>query len=174
MRSILAEPPTMSPSTGPVFRADPNSTVDSVQLGALAAEMLDPEQEVGLWLGRQQTTAPMPQVLADAMRLVTTQLAAGHAVTILPHASHLTSSQAASLLGVSRPHLIKLLSEDRMPCEWVGSHRRIPLEAVMAYRDVRSREVREGITDLLDSTRAAGLDDDDMSSSVDSSSVEAG
>jgi excisionase family DNA binding protein len=45
-----------------------------------------------------------------------------------------SAQQAADLLEVSRPYLLNLVKKGILPCRMVGSHRRIPMDAVIAYR----------------------------------------
>ncbi|TBR61240.1 DNA-binding protein [Westiellopsis prolifica IICB1] len=75
-------------------------------------------------------------------------MAAGRGVTIIPENAELTTVQAAELLNVSRPFLIKLLSEGTIPYRRVGKHRRIKMEDVMAYKMAIDEE-RMAILDQL-------------------------
>lgn len=75
-------------------------------------------------------------------------MAAGQGVTLLPETAELTSVQAADMLNVSRPFLIKLLNEGAIPHRKVGKHRRIRLEDVIAYKAAIDRE-REAVLDRL-------------------------
>ena len=61
-------------------------------------------------------------------------MAAGRGVTIIPENAELTTVEAASILNVSRPYLIKLLDGKVIPHRLVGNHRRILIDDVMAYR----------------------------------------
>lgn len=75
-------------------------------------------------------------------------MAAGRGVTIIPENAELTTVEAASILNVSRPFLIKLLEDKAIPHRLVGKHRRILVDDVMAYKDRIDAE-REAVLDQL-------------------------
>lgn len=58
----------------------------------------------------------------------------GRAVTITPNSHTLTTQQAAEVLGVTRPTLVKILDEGMVPFENPGTHRRVQLGEVLAYK----------------------------------------
>ena len=84
-------------------------------------------------------------------------MAAGQGVTIIPENAELTTVQAAGVLNVSRPFLVKLLDEQKIPHRKVGKHRRIRMEDVMAYRASIDAE-RERVLDQM----AAEAQEQDM------------
>lgn len=75
-------------------------------------------------------------------------MASGQGVTLIPENAELTTSQAAEILNVSRPYLIKLLESGKIPFRKVGKHRRIRMEDVMNYKQAIDQE-REAVLDQL-------------------------
>lgn len=67
-------------------------------------------------------------------------LADGDAPVVLRRASALTTQQAAEMLNVSRPHIVKLIDRGDIPSHKVGAHRRVALYDLLAYRDGRRAE----------------------------------
>jgi excisionase family DNA binding protein len=79
-------------------------------------------------------------LLMDILRA----MADGRGVTIIPDHAEVTTVEAANILNVSRPFLIKLLEEKAIPHRLVGKHRRILIDDVMAYKNRIDRE-REAV-----------------------------
>ncbi len=85
-------------------------------------------------------------------------VAGGSAVTVLPTRHELTSTQASDVLNVSRPHLVGLLDAGEIPFHKVGSHRRIRLDDLLAYRRRRDIGRRETLRRLTRDAQDAGMD----------------
>lgn len=89
---------------------------------------------------------------ATAVRLLTdilALLADGRSVAIMPDDAALTTQQAADMLNVSRPHLIKLLEQGKLQHHKVGTHRRIMLRDLKTYSQVRRAEARVALDELV-------------------------
>lgn len=90
----------------------------------------------------------IPASAFHALRLVVEAMSKGQTIVLTPQEKELTTQQAADLLRVSRPHLIKLLEDGEIPFHRVGTHRRVRLEDTLAYRKERARDRREKLDDL--------------------------
>jgi excisionase family DNA binding protein len=100
----------------------------------------------------------LPKFAARLLVEALTALAEGHAVTVVPVPAELTTQQAAELLNVSRPYLIKLLDEQRLPHRRVGNRRKVLLEDVLRYKR-RDDLQRQKVLDALSrEAQAIGLD----------------
>ncbi|MEJ5912886.1 helix-turn-helix domain-containing protein [Pseudokineococcus sp. 1T1Z-3] len=81
----------------------------------------------------------LPPEVYRVLRQVVDAMAQNLAVTVVPTTQTLTTQQAADLLGVSRPTLVRLCDDGKLPFERPGAHRRIRLRDLLDYRE-RMRE----------------------------------
>ena len=88
----------------------------------------------------QEQPIELPSGAVKLLMDILEAMAAGRGVTIIPENAELTTVQAANILRVSRPFLIKLLDEKMIPYRMVGKHRRILIDDVMAYKEQIDRE----------------------------------
>ena len=98
----------------------------------------------------------IPKKALQLLFAVLQNMAAGQAVSLIPSDSELSTQQAADMLNVSRPHVVKLLERGDIPFKKVGSHRRVLLKDLLSY-DRRLSEERESQLDFL-SDQAQRLD----------------
>ena len=98
------------------------------------------------------TEIGLPSSLLRLVVSAASNLAAGRSVMTIPAEIMLTPTEAAELLGLSRPFVARLLERGDIPSELLpGSrHRRIRLEDVLAFQDRRERrsEGRRRIADI--------------------------
>jgi excisionase family DNA binding protein len=117
----------------------------------LAAHKFGKRSSVSIQLLADGEDAETVAVPASAMRLflhLLTEMSLGNAVTLIPTHAELTTQQAADLLSVSRPYLVKLLDEAKIPCRTVGKNRRVRFDDLMAYKR-KDDEARAKILDQL-------------------------
>lgn len=107
--------------------------------------------------GPDGETIILPAEVFELLRDVVKAMSEGQAVTIAPVHQRLRTQEAAELLGISRPTLIKLLDEGEIAFEQPGRHRRLLLTEVLAYRDRRSTRRRTALDQMVDVSEEAGL-----------------
>src|SRR5260221_903127 len=103
----------------------------------LAAHKLGRRGSVRIRLFDDGDGAETVSVPASAVRLflhLLTEMSQGNAVTLIPTHAELTTQQAADLLNVSRPFLVKLLDNGSIPSRTVGKFRRLRFDDLMAYK----------------------------------------
>ncbi|MEN5239544.1 MULTISPECIES: helix-turn-helix domain-containing protein [Pseudomonas] len=91
------------------------------------------------------------EVPTFALRLfgeILSELALGNAVKVVPIHAELTTQEAADLLNVSRPHLVKLLDEGLMPHTKTGRHRRVKFADLVVYKNKRDAISRAAMDEL--------------------------
>jgi excisionase family DNA binding protein len=98
----------------------------------------------------------VPAPVDRALRTVVEALATGDAVTVVPLHQQLTTTQAARLLEVSRPTLISLLKRGEIPFSLTGSHRRVRLADVLAYRARRLARATTHLDAILAEAQGTG------------------
>lgn len=96
----------------------------------------------------EEEPVEVPGSAFEALKFVVEAMAKGQTIVLIPHGRVLTTQEAAELLHVSRPHLVKLCDTGQVPFERVGSHRRIRIEDVLEYREARARERDEALNEL--------------------------
>lgn len=99
----------------------------------------------------------LPISVVTLLNRILAEMADGNAVTLVPVHAELTTSQAANLLNISRPHLIKLLESGVITFTKVGSHRRVRAEDVLRYREERLAKRREALEELTAEAEHLGL-----------------
>jgi len=88
----------------------------------------------------------IPKMALDLLVDILGNMAEGKSITLLPSDAEVSTQQAAEMLNVSRPYLVKLLEEGQIPFNKVGSHRRIALQDIVAYRN----KLKENRAEKLD------------------------
>jgi excisionase family DNA binding protein len=73
---------------------------------------------------------------------VLSNMSEGKSITILPSETEISTQQAADMLNMSRPHLVKLLESGKIPYKKVGNHRRLLLNDLIEFKE-KLRQNRE-------------------------------
>lgn len=101
----------------------------------------------------------LPESLIRLLRNAAQHLSEGRDVQLLAADAELTTQQAADLLNISRPYLVRLLDGGALTYHHVGSHRRIRLTDLLAYKQFRDAQRREALQELTRLSQELGLYD---------------
>lgn len=121
-------------------------------------ERLLSEQRISLVLsGKDGESTDVPDEIRSLLSIVVSSLRRGKAITVAPHALRLTTQEAADMLGVSRPTLIKLLEAGKLPYETPSRHRRIQLIDLLNYQALRRSERCDTLDALAADAQELGI-----------------
>ncbi|OQS10867.1 DNA-binding protein [Chromobacterium violaceum] len=93
-------------------------------------------------------TVKVPTTVFRLLIDILAEMAQGNAVSLIPIHAELTTQEAADLLNISRPHLVKLLDEQTIPFHKVGTHRRVRYQDVAGYKQRQQQKRLETLEEL--------------------------
>src|SRR5580658_1877628 len=116
-----------------------NPTRSEVAMAQAAQRVLERPRKGPATISRaSHESAVLPEAAFAVLLETLGQMARGNVVAVTPLEASLTTQQAAELLGVSRPHLVKLLESGAIPYRKAGKHRRVSLSDLNAYRSPKN------------------------------------
>ncbi|HUH52008.1 MAG TPA: helix-turn-helix domain-containing protein [Flavobacterium sp.] len=131
-------------------KEDQEIALNSLQGFQLVSERIKSSQKKGVKIKIQETGEfiTIPKKALTLLSAIIQNMAEGKTISIVPSHSELSTQQAADMLNVSRPHLVKLLEAKKIPFKKVGSHRRILLKDILEYKEQLAKQ-REAQLDFL-------------------------
>ncbi len=108
--------------------------------------------------GGRQEEVTIPAVAFRLLVNILTQMAQGNAVTLIPVHAEITTQEAADLLDVSRPFLVKLLEKGEIPYRKVGTHRRLFYRDLAEYKRRIDEQRRETLRELTAQAQELGME----------------
>ena len=107
--------------------------------------------------GNEISVSDNPRIV-ELFKKLLLDLSKGKAVSVVPHDAEITTHQAARILNVSRPHLIKLLTVGEIAFHMVGTHRRVRFVDLMAYKNKQHDITKESLRKLTRLSEEYGLE----------------
>ncbi len=102
----------------------------------------------------EEKTIELPAGAVKLLQAILEDMALGRAVAIVPQNAELTTQQAADFLNVSRPFLVQLLEQKKLPFRLVGTHRRVRFEDVLRFKENIDAERRKVLDQLAADAQA--------------------
>lgn len=107
-------------------------------------------------VGPSGASQELPQSVYEVLRKVLATMKEGKAITLFPETEELTTQKAAEILGVSRQYLVRRLEDGRIRFYRAGSHRRVCLNDLLAYKRQRDTGRLASIRKLAQADVEAG------------------
>jgi len=117
-------------------------------------------------VGPDGKTHRLPNSLYSFLLQLIADLSEGKSVAIIQDETTLTTVEASNMLGVSRQFFVNLLKRGEIQHHLVGTHRRVYVRDILAYKakrdahrrkildDLVQAEVNEGVYDVMPPTDA--------------------
>jgi excisionase family DNA binding protein len=99
----------------------------------------------------------LPGHVLQILLEVLSEMSKGNAISLVPHHHELSTQEAANLLNVSRPFLVGLLEKGDIPFRKVGTHRRVLLKDVMAYKERIDQRRKASLDELTALSQEEGM-----------------
>lgn len=113
-------------------------------------------------VGPKGESTAIPESVFYVLERVAEVLARGDSITVVPAGREVTTQQAADLLNVSRQYLVRLLDEGRIAFRKTGKHRRLRIEDVLEFKELRDKDRRAGLRKLSRMTEEFGGYDSEL------------
>lgn len=107
--------------------------------------------------GQKGESILFPTSALKLLIVILSQMANGNAVTLIPIHAELTTQEAADLLNVSRPFLITLLNDGKIPFRKVGTRRRVLAQDVLQYKAKIDKQRLKTLEKLAELDQDLGL-----------------
>lgn len=126
--------------------------IQAATRGGESSSLIFQTQESG-----KSFTVTIPHKAVELLATILSNMAQGKATSVVTNDAELSTQQAADLLGVSRPHVVKLLEDGSIPFKKVGSHRRVLLEDLLKYEADLKQKQNEKLEFLTQQAQELGL-----------------
>jgi excisionase family DNA binding protein len=127
------------------------------RLALMAAEGSGENHRPASLVEANGTTYQLPEPIYQFMVSTIEYMISGSGVALVPVDTYLTTSQVASLLNVSRPHVVKLLESGEIPFRKAGTHRRVLLADALQYRHQQQARFDAALREMRDIARRLNL-----------------
>ena len=143
----------MSNPTIALKKEDQSPELSAVAL-KLSSQQMSPERPWLVWPDGSRSELPEP--LLEILLLTAQALNRKQGVTVVVRSQWLTTSEAADMLGCSRPHVVQLIRSNQLKATKIGTHRRVLLHDLLDFINIRDERRDQAMADLIDLTEEIG------------------
>ena len=133
------------------------------QSASQLARLLNTDKDPQLHLTIQsnplkEEALPLPATALQILLDILNAMGQGKAITLVPQNKELTTQEAADLLNVSRPYIVKLIDQKKLPAHKIGRHRRIKIEDLQTYKNQLEQDRLAALQELARETEQLGIE----------------
>lgn len=148
----------MSAASTEIVSATPSDTESLARVRSFIESHDTPPSRFYLSGADEHDRIALTEELHDVLKQVVQALSRGQSISVLTRDQEISTQQAAEILGISRPTVVRLIDDGALPAHVPGSvRRRLRLADVLAYRE----ELRERRNHFITDSSAAYADADD-------------
>jgi excisionase family DNA binding protein len=116
----------------------------------IAEHLSDNTEEVRVRFadGGEEDVVTLPASAVRMLQEMLLEMSRGNSVTLIPLHAEFTTQEAADFLNVSRPYVVKLLEQGKIPYRMVGSHRRIQFQDLLRYKSESDEAAKQAVVEL--------------------------
>jgi len=100
--------------------------------------------------GRTLDGVKLPESAVRILIAGLTEIGKGNAIRLVPQHTELSTQEAAEILNLSRPYVVRLLDEGKIPSHKVGTHRRVRIDDVLAYKRLSDSDRLDALKNLVE------------------------
>jgi excisionase family DNA binding protein len=116
------------------------------------------QHDITINIEGSKIAVPLPARAVELMFTVLTAMANGQPISVIPQQAELSTKQAADFLNVSRPFVVKLIDEGKLPARKVNRHRRIKFADLVEFEKRSQVERTQALAEMADLTRDLELE----------------
>lgn len=117
----------------------------------------DKDEVIKLKIQGSEEVVIIPLKALQLLNSIISNMAQGRSIALMPTDAEVSTQQAAEILNVSRPHVIKLLEKGEIPHKKVGSHRRILLQDILKFESTFKSDRRKKLDALAKEAQELNL-----------------
>jgi len=117
----------------------------------------DKDEVIKLKIQGSDEVVIIPLKALQLLNSILSNMAQGRSIALMPTDAEVSTQQAAEILNVSRPHVIKLLEKGEIPHKKVGSHRRILLQDILKFESTFKSDRRKKLDSLAKEAQELNL-----------------
>jgi excisionase family DNA binding protein len=122
------------------------------------ASVVEAKQDITVHIEGTKIAVPLPARAVELMFEILTAMANGQPVSVIPQQAELSTQQAADFLNVSRPFVVKLIDEGKLPARKINRHRRIKFADLVEFEKQSQIERIQALAEMAELTRNLELE----------------